>query len=202
MKRLILATVASAALCVPALAQQGAPQNQQNQAPHATQSQTQLPTGQSSNPSAQRNGQFSQSQTSQPAQGGQQPNQFSQGNQFNSNVGQNGQKLAGNQLNSTQVREIQRALDSKGFQVGGVDGIWGPETEMALKAFQKSQNMPQTGEIDSMTVASLGLDASAFGMNPTAGQTTGQAPRGQNQNTGGSETPQRGGAGQPSNQTR
>jgi hypothetical protein len=56
-----------------------------------------------------------------------------------------------------------------------VDGKWGPETEAALKDFQKSKNMPSNGQLDAMTMTALGLTPSDFG---TAGNhgTTGQAP--------------------------
>jgi peptidoglycan hydrolase-like protein with peptidoglycan-binding domain len=140
MKRVILAAVATAALCVSAIAQQSA---QQTRPP---QTQNQVNTGTPQNYAA---------------------------------TGQ----LSPDQLSTTQVREIQQALDKKGFKAGRVDGKWGPESEAALKDFQKSQNMPANGQLDQMTMTALGLNMSDFG---STSATTGQAPRGAvNPNTGG-----------------
>ena len=69
------------------------------------------------------------------------------------------QHMAASQLNTNQVREIQQALDHKGFKAGRVDGKWGPETDVALKDFQKSQNMPTSGNIDRMTIVALGFSS-------------------------------------------
>jgi peptidoglycan hydrolase-like protein with peptidoglycan-binding domain len=145
MKRTILAAVASAALCLPALAQQNERPGQQPQTSQGTQQQQPNP-----------------GQTASQSRGG-------------------AEELSSQQLNSRQVREIQQGLDKKGFNVGRVDGIWGPETEMAFKDFQKSQNMPSTGQIDSRSLVALGINVSDFGINAgTTGQaptsTTGQAP--------------------------
>ena len=130
MKRIILATIATAALCVPALAQQN-----------------------------QNGSQGANAQTSQQS------------------LNQSGQAMSPQQMNATQMRQLQQALDSKGFNTGRADGKWGPETEAALKSFQQSQNMPWTGDIDAKTVTALGLNASDFGMRGNGNaSTTGQAP--------------------------
>ena len=47
----------------------------------------------------------------------------------------------------TEVRELQIALQSKGFDVGIVDGVFGTKTEVALKAFQKQLGVAETGEL-------------------------------------------------------
>jgi peptidoglycan hydrolase-like protein with peptidoglycan-binding domain len=135
MKRIILATVASAALCLPALAQQGQP-DQSTQATQQTQPNANAPLSQNGSP-----------------------------------------QMTPGQLSGNQVREIQQALDNKGFKAGRADGKWGPETEAAFKDFQKSQNLPSSGNIDAMAVAALGLHTSDFGMSVG---TTGQAPSGGN----------------------
>lgn len=44
------------------------------------------------------------------------------------------------------VRQIQINLKMLGFYNGGVDGISGPMTVKAVKSFQKSQGLSQTGE--------------------------------------------------------
>ena len=58
-------------------------------------------------------------------------------------------------LSRDQIREVQRGLEGKGFDVGDVDGKIGSKTERALRAFQKSQRLPVTGQIDRATLARL-----------------------------------------------
>lgn len=45
------------------------------------------------------------------------------------------------------VRQLQEALVALGFAPGKVDGVWGPRTERAVKALQRSQGWPETGQI-------------------------------------------------------
>jgi peptidoglycan hydrolase-like protein with peptidoglycan-binding domain len=59
--------------------------------------------------------------------------------------------------NVDQVREIQEALKAKGHDPGPVDGTMGAETLEALRAFQKSQDLPVTGQLDSETIDKLGV---------------------------------------------
>ena len=59
------------------------------------------------------------------------------------------------------VKQLQQALVNRGLQVdGGVDGIFGPGTEAALKQFQAKNGLSQTGTVDSATAIALGLEAS------------------------------------------
>jgi membrane-bound lytic murein transglycosylase B len=44
-----------------------------------------------------------------------------------------------------QKKEIQRHLQLKGFGVGAIDGMIGPNTIKAIRAFQKSQGLPPDG---------------------------------------------------------
>ena len=88
-----------------------------------------------------------------------------------------GYQISPQQLSSSQVREIQQALEDRGDSSVSVNGEWGPDTEAALKSFQKSENMiSQTGQLDFPTLLALGLDPLSFGLG--ASETTGQAPRG------------------------
>jgi peptidoglycan hydrolase-like protein with peptidoglycan-binding domain len=88
-----------------------------------------------------------------------------------------GYQISPQQLSSSQVREIQQALEARGDTSVRVNGEWGPDTEAALKNFQKSENMTsQTGELDFPTLLALGLDPLSFGL-AGASETTGQAPR-------------------------
>lgn len=87
-----------------------------------------------------------------------------------------GYQISPQQLSSSQVREIQQALEDRGDSSVRVNGEWDPDTEAALKNFQKSENMiSQTGQLDFPTLLALGLDPLSFGLG--ASETTGQAPR-------------------------
>lgn len=49
--------------------------------------------------------------------------------------------------NSTQnqIKEVQERLKAKGFYKGKIDGIWGAQTEYALKSFQKKNKLSTDG---------------------------------------------------------
>ena len=53
------------------------------------------------------------------------------------------------------VRTAQFYLTLNGFSAGGIDGKLGPRTIDALRAFQASVGLPQTGQPDSQTLAAL-----------------------------------------------
>ncbi len=50
---------------------------------------------------------------------------------------------------------VQYALARLGFPIGTVDGQFGPGTERALKAFQATAQLPQTGVVDRATLTAL-----------------------------------------------
>jgi peptidoglycan hydrolase-like protein with peptidoglycan-binding domain len=54
------------------------------------------------------------------------------------------------------VKQLQQAMIKAGVSVrGGADGIFGPATAQALKAFQTSQGLAATGIVDQATAAAL-----------------------------------------------
>ena len=55
------------------------------------------------------------------------------------------------------IEAIQRALVERGFEPGKIDGAMGSRTRDALRAFQRSIGLPDTGRIDDATLAALGL---------------------------------------------
>jgi hypothetical protein len=55
------------------------------------------------------------------------------------------------------VRSVQRSLNDKGFDAGPADGQWGPSTESALREFQESNGLAQTGNLDRRTMNALGV---------------------------------------------
>jgi hypothetical protein len=58
---------------------------------------------------------------------------------------------------SEQVKAVQKALQDKGMDPGPVDGIMGPKTMSALKAFQKDQKLTESGRLDDQTREKLGV---------------------------------------------
>ena len=53
--------------------------------------------------------------------------------------------------------EVQSALKQNGYYSGPVDGIIGPMSRSAISAFQRSNGLPVTGNIDQGLLSSLGL---------------------------------------------
>ena len=63
------------------------------------------------------------------------------------------------QMSSDQIKKIQQALKDKGHDPGPIDGNMNAQTQQAIRAFQKSQNITVTGTLDSSTAAALGVPA-------------------------------------------
>ncbi len=55
------------------------------------------------------------------------------------------------------VRNVQQALNDKGYDPGPIDGQWGPNTEDAVRRFQQASGLPQTGGLEGSTLAALGV---------------------------------------------
>jgi len=58
---------------------------------------------------------------------------------------------------SEQVKSVQKALQEKGMDPGPIDGVMGPKTMAALKAFQKDQKLTESGRLDDQTRDKLGV---------------------------------------------
>jgi hypothetical protein len=67
-------------------------------------------------------------------------------------------KGAGQQWAMEDVKQAQEALKSKGHDPGPIDGKMGPQTRQAIKAFQGSNNLKETGTLDAETAKKLGID--------------------------------------------
>jgi len=61
----------------------------------------------------------------------------------------------------TDIQQMQKALKEKGHDPGPVDGVMGPQTTAAIKAYQKEQGLDVTGRLDEATAGKLGGPASA-----------------------------------------
>jgi hypothetical protein len=66
------------------------------------------------------------------------------------------------QLNTRQIREVQQQLNAHGHQVGEINGQWNPQTEVAMRNFQRSQGIQVSGQLDEKTVERLGLNVDNF----------------------------------------
>ena len=59
-------------------------------------------------------------------------------------------------INVTVVR-VQDALRTRKYYSGIVDGLNGPETERAIRSYQRDRNLPVTGKIEPLLTEDLGL---------------------------------------------
>jgi Putative peptidoglycan binding domain/PRC-barrel domain len=53
------------------------------------------------------------------------------------------------------IRTAQRQLRERGYYSGSVDGVMGPATEAALRAFQRDRGLKATGRLDPVTMRTL-----------------------------------------------
>ncbi|MDX2213283.1 MAG: SH3 domain-containing protein [Oculatellaceae cyanobacterium bins.114] len=63
------------------------------------------------------------------------------------------------------VRDVQATLQRQGYEVGGVDGIFGGKTEFAVGSFQRRNGLNPTFKVDSATAQALGLSGSVYNPN-------------------------------------
>ena len=69
-----------------------------------------------------------------------------------------GGSMANEEHDPPVVRRVQQALKQQGFDVGSIDGQMGPETEGALRQFQQSKGLTQSGNLDQQTLSALGVE--------------------------------------------
>lgn len=72
-------------------------------------------------------------------------------------IGTTGAQTSAPGLERRSVREAQQALQRAGYEPGPIDGIIGPKMRAALTAYQQSQGLRATGELDSEMMARLGV---------------------------------------------
>lgn len=60
-------------------------------------------------------------------------------------------------LTTDDYRAVQTLLKAGGFDVGTPDGQWGPGSKNAMKAFQRSVGLPESGAPDRASLEKLGL---------------------------------------------
>jgi hypothetical protein len=60
-------------------------------------------------------------------------------------------------MSDNKVRSAQMALNDHGYNVGTVDGRWGPNTETAVRSFQAKSGLTENGKLDTATLNALGV---------------------------------------------
>ena len=59
--------------------------------------------------------------------------------------------------NANTVVEVQRRLARAGYYHGAIDGIMGPQTRRAIRAYERDHNMAAYGWIDRQLLTTMGL---------------------------------------------
>jgi peptidoglycan hydrolase-like protein with peptidoglycan-binding domain len=80
--------------------------------------------------------------------------------QYGSSEKSSGKSATKGQQSVASADEIMKAKDAlraKGLNPGPMDGTMDVKTQEALRQFQKSNNLPVTGMLDSQTAAKLGI---------------------------------------------
>jgi peptidoglycan hydrolase-like protein with peptidoglycan-binding domain len=72
------------------------------------------------------------------------------------------------------VKKMQESLRIRGHYRGKVDGVFGLRTQASIRAYQKVQNLPITGQVDARTADGLGVrPESRWGDSKNAGSELG-----------------------------
>jgi peptidoglycan hydrolase-like protein with peptidoglycan-binding domain len=56
-----------------------------------------------------------------------------------------------------EIKKTQETLRNKGHYRGKVDGVFGLRTRASIRGFQKAENLPVTGQLDTETAGKLGV---------------------------------------------
>ena len=56
-----------------------------------------------------------------------------------------------------EIKKMQETLRNKGHHRGKVDGVFGLRTRASIRAYQKAENLPITGQMDTQTAGKLGV---------------------------------------------
>jgi peptidoglycan hydrolase-like protein with peptidoglycan-binding domain len=66
------------------------------------------------------------------------------------------------QLPQSAVQAVQERLRAAGTYTGAVDGVWGPDSVVALQRYQAAHQLQVTGQLNQATTATMGLDPAAL----------------------------------------
>jgi peptidoglycan hydrolase-like protein with peptidoglycan-binding domain len=146
MNRAILVTVSAAALALSGCSMfRSEGSSQRSQAPASSQS------SQSSQQAAPSTAQSSSTSRSAAAQSG---------TSSSTRDYDNAASGTSMRLSADEIRQAQQKLKDDGDYTGQVDGKMGPKTAQAIKKFQQSNGLPQTGHLDQQTASKLGVSMS------------------------------------------
>jgi len=56
------------------------------------------------------------------------------------------------------LKDVQQELNDRGFDAGRADGLWGPQTANAVERFQHDNEIQASGKLDDATIEKLGLN--------------------------------------------
>ena len=79
---------------------------------------------------------------------------------------------------SQDVKKAQEALKNKGHDPGSTDGVMGPQTRHAIKAFQSANGLKETGRLDPETAEKLGVAKGTASGQRSSSKESRQASRG------------------------
>jgi len=65
---------------------------------------------------------------------------------------------AASKYGAATIRKAQATLNARGFKAGPANGVMGDSTRDALRAFQRSENIVVTRNLNPRTLARLGID--------------------------------------------
>jgi peptidoglycan hydrolase-like protein with peptidoglycan-binding domain len=60
-------------------------------------------------------------------------------------------------ITKNEIMKMQETLRAKGHYRGKVDGVFGLRTRASIRAYQKAENLPITGQVDPQTADGLGI---------------------------------------------
>jgi peptidoglycan hydrolase-like protein with peptidoglycan-binding domain len=67
-------------------------------------------------------------------------------------------------VDANTVRQVQKTLADRGYRTGAADGRMGPQTQAAVRRFQRAEHLEPTGQLNRQTLVAMGVqkaDASA-----------------------------------------
>ena len=73
--------------------------------------------------------------------------------------GDNLNKEAPTVAHRNDTKQMQRSLRDKAHYRGEIDGVFGLRTRASIRGFQKTENLPVTGQLDAETARKLGIES-------------------------------------------
>ena len=61
------------------------------------------------------------------------------------------------ELSKDDMRKVEEALKTKGYDPGKIDGVVDDANRAAIRSFQKDKSLPITGTVDNRTAEELGV---------------------------------------------